>query len=81
MKMLRPTRPVIEIRSKTPLVASSLQVTIGRGDHPHVHRFLKARADWAYFAPLKDAEQWRLSRKMRFANFVEEDGPAARLFE
>jgi hypothetical protein len=30
---------------------------------------------------LKDAKQWHLRRKRRFADLVEEDGAAARLFE
>jgi hypothetical protein len=76
-----PVQAVIEIRSKTPLSDSSFQVAIGCGDHPHIHCFLMARADGTYFALLKDAKQWRLRRKRRFADLVEEDGPAARLFE
>src|SRR5262249_11923151 len=72
---------IIEIRSKAPLLDRSLQITIGCGDHSHIYFFLKARADRAYFAFLKDAKQPHLGRKRRFADLVEEDGPAVCLFE
>src|SRR5215475_5762288 len=77
----KPLQTVIKIRSKTPLSDGSLQVAISRGDHARVQFTLFMRADGAYFPLLNNAKQPHLRRKRRFADLIEKDATASRLFE
>ena len=73
--------PEAQVLAELLLLDHRLQRTIGRGDHPHVHRDVGVATDAAEGMVLQHPQQAHLERGGEFADLVEEDGAAVRDLE
>jgi hypothetical protein len=69
---------VEEIFTKLSHAHGVTQVTVGRGDQPHIDRFASGGAQWAYLFVFDYPEQLSLSLQGQFANLIEKGRAAMR---
>jgi hypothetical protein len=74
-------QPVIEVFAKLAGCNVLTQIAVGRGDHAHIERDLRAAADALDFAFLQNAQQLGLQADIHLADFIEQQGAALGLFE
>src|SRR6266852_1181134 len=72
---------VEQVAPEGALLDLRLEVLVGRGDQPEVHRFGLAPTHRLDRALLQHAEQLALQRERHLADLVQEDGPAVRRLE
>ena len=69
-------QPVIKVGPQAPTGNRLAGSAIGRGQHPHVHLLLGARAQPAELPFFQDSEQFCLGSRRHFANLVQQQRAA-----
>ena len=70
-----------EIVAKAPFLHREVQIAPRRGDHSHVDLEEAFTADAPQLALLDRAQKLGLHRELEITDFVDEQGPAVRLFK
>ena len=73
---LHPLEPVVEVLAEPPLADQRLQVLVGRGHQPHVHRDRPPAAHARDLPLLERAQQPHLEGGLHVADLVEEERAA-----
>jgi hypothetical protein len=71
-----PAQTIVEILPERPALDRGLEVSMRRGDEPHVHTPRLRGANRPDFATLEEAQEHHLRIERKVAHLVEEDGPA-----
>jgi len=72
---------IVEIQAETSRFALGFQVAIRSGEHAHVQRYVFQAAHTTKRTVFQHPQQFRLQREFEFADLVEQQRAAFRLFE
>src|SRR5690606_22592670 len=73
---VKDVEPMEEVEAERALRDRSLEIAVGRRDHPHVHLAILGAADPPEAHRLEDPQQLALHAEAEVGDLVEEDGAA-----